>query len=174
MTYLLKPSLLGIALMLAACRSEPVHYHTLVPAQLQAGATRAVNVRIESISVPPQVDREQIVVRQGDSGLAVLDSEWWGASLVDELRSALGLRLEVQRFDSVPGQYALLEARWRLRTLGGDANRPALRCHSLVRSAAGTGIAELVAAQQRNVARLAGLIAQAADDTRAGCPASGS
>lgn len=186
MTYLLKPSLLGIALLLAACRSEPVHYHTLVPAQLQAGASRAVDVRIESISVPPQVDREQIVVRQGDSGLAVLDSEWWGASLVDELRSALsgqlnsnaprtlGLRLEVQRFDSVPGQYALMEARWRLRTLGGDANRPALRCHSLVRSAAGTGIAELVAAQQRNVARLAGLIAQAADDTRAGCPASGS
>ena len=62
--------------------------------------------------MPPQVDRPQIVIRQGNSGLAILETEWWAASLVDELRSALvdqlattaiaakvSVRIEVQRFD---------------------------------------------------------------------------
>ena len=70
--------------------------------------------------MPPQVDRPQIVIRQGNSGLAILETEWWGASLADELRSALtdqlsntsgrgnvSVRIDVQRFDSIPGQYAL-------------------------------------------------------------------
>jgi uncharacterized lipoprotein YmbA len=81
--------------------------------------------------VPPQVDRPQIVIRQGNSGLAILETEWWGASLADELRSALidqlnntsgrgnvSVRIEVQRFDSIPGQYALIDAKWRLRPIG--------------------------------------------------------
>ena len=81
--------------------------------------------------MPPQVDRPQIVIRQGNSGLAILETEWWGASLVDELRSALvdqlvnnnpqrkvSVRLDVQRFDSIPGQYALIDVKWRLRNLG--------------------------------------------------------
>ena len=184
MTTLLKPSLLGLALLLAACRGDPVHYHTLVPAQLAAPrGAQQVNIRIERVNVPPQVDRAQIVVRQGDSGLAVLESEWWGASLADELRSALGgqlsssgaramgLHLEVQRFDSVPGQYALLEARWRLRPVAMGNALPALLCHSVLRTPAGPGMADLVAAQQRNVTQLAGLIARAADGGATTCPA---
>lgn len=173
MNALFKPALLGLALLLAACRGDPVHYHTLVPAQ-PPPATPTVDVRIEFLSVPPQVDRAQIVVRQSDSALVVLESEWWGSTLVDEVRSALsgqlsssasrlmGLRLEVQRFDSVPGQYALLEARWRLRAITPERAGPALRCHSVIRSAAGADLPALVAAQQRNIAQLASVIARTA------------
>ncbi|MFP3409398.1 ABC-type transport auxiliary lipoprotein family protein, partial [Pseudomonas sp. SIMBA_065] len=80
------------------------------------------------VVVPPQVDRPQLVVRQGQSGLAILETEWWGANLVDEFRSALqdqlggpagdakaAVRVDVQRFDTVPGRYASLEAVWRLK-----------------------------------------------------------
>lgn len=183
MNPLLKPAILGLALLLAACRGDPVHYHTLVPAQPASADVRTVDVRIEFLSVPPQVDRAQLVVRQGDSGLVVLESEWWGSTLVDEVRSALsgllnsnaaqvtGLRLEVQRFDSVPGQYALLEARWRLRAISHDNAGPPLRCHSVIRSTAGASLPELVAAQQRNLAQLARVIARTAAAGRVSCAA---
>jgi len=74
----LKITLVTALLLLAACRSEPIQFHTLTPvhrsnASLAAGG----EIRIESITVPPQVDRPQIVIRQGDSGVAILETQWW-------------------------------------------------------------------------------------------------
>ena len=178
----LKITLLTTLLLLAACRSEPIAFHTLTPAHWSdSSRTDSGGVRIESLSVPPQVDRAQIVVRQGDSGLAILETQWWAASLADELRSALvdqlansnsgqavALRIEVQRFDSVPGQYALLDVRWRLRQVNGD--RPALTCRSTLQSPAGASIDDLVVAHQSNLKRFAALINQTLDTSLKGCP----
>ncbi|VCU66740.1 hypothetical protein [Pseudomonas synxantha] len=183
MTSPLKITLLTTMLLLAACRSDPIAFHTLTPAHASnSSRADAGGVRIESLSVPPQVDRAQIVVRQGDSGLAILETQWWAASLADELRSALvdqlansdprhavALRLEVQRFDSVPGQYALLDVRWRLRQINGD--RPALTCRSTLQSPAGPGIDDLVVAHQNNLKRFAALINQTIGTSLKGCPA---
>lgn len=169
-------------LLLAACRSDPISFHTLTPAQPVAPASTAVgDIQIESLSVPPQVDRPQIVIRQGDSGLAILETQWWAASLSEELRSALLnqlnnvgsdgkvlLRVEVQRFDSVPGQYALMDATWRLR--GADGSR-SLNCRSILQTASGISIDDLVAAQQNNVKRLAALVSRTASNSSNGCPA---
>jgi uncharacterized lipoprotein YmbA len=135
---------------------------------------------------PPQVDRPQIVVRQGNTSMAILETEWWGASLVDELRSALedqminnnaqrrlSVRVEVQRFDSVPGQYGLLDVKWRLRSGNGgtSGNEYVMEtCRSTLQTPSGPSIEELVAAQQNNVKRLAALISQAAAGTQKGCP----
>ncbi|AZF41071.1 hypothetical protein C4J87_0896 [Pseudomonas sp. R1-43-08] len=183
MTVPLKITLVTALLLLAACRSEPIAFHTLTPAHLN-NATRADadSVRIESISVPPQVDRAQIVIRQGDSGLAILETQWWAATLADELRSALvdqlagsdarqavSLRVEVQRFDSVPGQYALLDVRWRLRPAGGG-DRPALTCRSTLQSPAGPSIDDVVVAHQNNLKRFAALINRAAGSSLTQCP----
>ncbi|MGE1155379.1 PqiC family protein [Pseudomonas kitaguniensis] len=184
MTFPLKITLMTALLLLAACSSEPIAFHTLTPAHW-SNATRADagGIRIESISVPPQVDRPQIVIRQGNSGVAILETQWWAASLADELKSALvdqfansdarqavSLRLDVQRFDSVPGQYALLDVRWRLRqTSGGD--RPTLTCRSTLQSPAGPSIDEVVAAHQNNLKRFATLISQVVDKQLKACPA---
>jgi uncharacterized lipoprotein YmbA len=183
MVYPLKISLVTALLLLAACRGDPIQFHTLTPAQPSGNSrTSAAEIQIEGISVPPQVDRPQIVIRQGNSGMAILETEWWGASLVDELRSALvdqmvnnnprrnvSVRLDVQRFDSIPGQYALIDVKWRLRNLSeGDA--PLLTCRSTLQTPSGPSIDELVAAQQNNVKRLATLISQAAGGTQKGCP----
>lgn len=102
-----------------------------------------------------------------------------GASLVDELRSALldqmvnsnpqrklSVRLEVQRFDSIPGQYGLLDVKWRLR----NGEEILMTCRSTLQTPSGPSIDELVAAQQNNVKRLAALISQAASGTRSSCP----
>ncbi|PWB35093.1 hypothetical protein DCO48_03645 [Pseudomonas sp. SDI] len=176
-----KITVLATLLVLAACRSDPISFYTLTPAQPAPQARSAGNIQIERISVPPQVDRQQIVIRQGNNALAVLETQWWGASLVDELRSALvdqlsnarsgsktqGLRVDVLRFDNVPGQYALLDATWRLRA--ADLRNP-LICRSTLQTASGASIDELVTAQQNNVKRLAALIAAAANSNAGNCP----
>lgn len=178
MVFPLKITLIVALAVLAACRSDPIQFHTLTPAQLSSpGST--TDIRIESLIVPPQVDRPQIVVRQGNTGMAILETQWWGASLVDELRSALldqmvnsnpqrklSVRLEVQRFDSIPGQYGLIDVKWRLR----NGEEILMTCRSTLQTPSGPSIDELVAAQQNNVKRLAALISQAASGTRSSCP----
>lgn len=184
MVFPLKMTLIAALALLAACRSDPIQFHTLTPAQPNVNSRTGADIQIEGLSVPPQVDRPQIVVRQGNTGMAILETDWWGASLVDELRSALAdqmvnsnpqrkvsVRLEVQRFDSIPGQYGLIDVKWRLRDLGQSDNTM-LTCRSALQTPSGPSIDDLVAAQQNNVKRLAALISQAAAGTQRGCPSS--
>ncbi|CAH0312699.1 hypothetical protein E3Z27_10060 [Pseudomonas mediterranea] len=178
MPSMLKLTLVAVVVLLGACRSDPIHYHTLSPFQPTGKPPASVDIRIEQVSVPPQVDRPQMVIRQGASGLSILESEWWGASLADELRSSLEeqlsnpgapkvlLRVDVQRFDSVPGQYARMDVQWRLRNLSDAAH--AFTCRSHLQTPAGSPLDELVLAHQNNVRQLVDLIAQAA--TRKACP----
>ncbi|MHC8366985.1 PqiC family protein [Pseudomonas sp. ZT5P21] len=184
MVSTLKITLVAVFMLLAACRSEPIQFHTLTPTQF--GGTARGNggeIFIEGLSVPPQVDRPQIVIRQGNSGLAILETEWWAASLVDELRSALvdqlansnpqrkvSVRVDVQRFDSIPGQYALMDVKWRLRG-AGEGDNTLVSCRSTLQTPSGPSIDDLVLAQQNNVKRLAALISRAASGTQKGCPA---
>ncbi|WP_455824494.1 PqiC family protein [Pseudomonas graminis] len=183
MTFPLKITLVSALLLIAACRSEPIAFHTLTPAHWSNSAQAvAGDIRIESISVPPQVDRPQIVIRQGESGVAILETQWWAASLADELKSALvdqlansrarqpmSLRVEVQRFDSVPGHYALLDVKWRLRQTG-SSDRPPLTCRSTLQSPAGPSIDDVVVAHQNNLKRFAAVIGRAAGLSGAECP----
>lgn len=184
MAFSLKITLVTALLLLTACSSDPIQFHTLTPVQPGGASSSGTDIQIEAITVPPQVDRPQIVIRQGNAGLAILETQWWGASLVDELRSALvdqmvnsnpqrrvSLRLDVQRFDSLPGQYALIDVRWRLRILStGDALL--VTCRSTLQTPSGASIDDLVLAHQNNVKRLAATISQAAAGTSRGCPAS--
>ncbi|MBD9586078.1 membrane integrity-associated transporter subunit PqiC [Pseudomonas sp. PDM03] len=183
MAFPLKITLVTACLLLAACRSDPIQFHTLTPAQLSGTARgNGGEIQIESLSVPPQVDRPQIVIRQGNSGLAILETQWWAASLVDELRSALvdqlansspqrrvSVRLDVQRFDSIPGQYGLIDVKWRLRN-PGEGDSTLITCRSTLQTPSGPSIDDLVVAQQNNVKRLAALISQAATTAKRGCP----
>lgn len=183
MVSTLKITLVAVLMLLAACRSEPIQFHTLTPTQL-GGTTRGNGgeILIEGLSVPPQVDRPQIVIRQGNSGLAILETEWWAASLVDELRSALvdqlansisqrkvSVRVDVQRFDSIPGQYALMDVKWRLRG-ASEGDTTLVSCRSTLQTPSGPSIDDLVIAHQHNVRRLAELISRAASGTQKGCP----
>ncbi|MBT2298338.1 PqiC family protein [Pseudomonas fluorescens] len=178
MPPMLKLTLVALALLLAACRGDPIQYHTLSPAQPAGQPRTNMDIQLEQVSVPPQVDRAQMVIRQGNSGLAILETQWWGASLADELHSSLDeqlsnpgapkllLRVEVQRFDSIPGQYARMDVQWRLRDLGNEART--LTCRNSLQTPAGSSIDELVTAHQQNVRQFVGLVEQAA--TRNACP----
>lgn len=197
---------LALALAVAGCASAPLHYYTLVApvaeSELAAGAgpvaVSPLPFELLPVSVPAQVDQPQLVVREGDQGVALLGSERWIAPLGDELRSALSadlarqlhsadmsgmpssdkrrlrMKLDVHRFDSAPGAYALIEGAWSVRTVQGG--QPAvLACTSRVRESVGPGYAALVQGHQRAIAQIAAQMAAAARALGSGqtpvCPA---
>ena len=200
------PILAACACMLAvACSSVPLHYYTLQAADNRAAATPVDTapflIDVMPVDIPAQVDMMQLVVRQDETALGVLDSERWASPLNEELRNALStaltqklgtqdmhglpavaspgtrplLRIEVQvrRFESRPGQFALLEADWSLGFMRPpDARR--LLCHSRLHQAVESGYSGLVRGHQQAVAALSAQIAVAAQgwavSQQAQCP----
>ena len=194
-------------LALAACASAPLHYYTLVPpagdTAISSNAPYGASLPFEllPVTVPAQVDQPQLVVRQGDQGIALLDGERWIAPLGDELRSALSadlthqlhsedvsalpsnskpllrIKLDVRRFDSLPGSYALIEGTWSMRVMhGANEQSGTIACTSRISETVGPGYSALVQGHQRAMARLAAQIAGAARLLSSGqtgsCPSS--
>lgn len=182
-------------LLLASCASTPVHYYTLVAPAGQAPAVGEASLPFEllPVSIPAQVDLPQLVVREGPQAVALLGSEHWIAPLNQELRGALStdlarelnsqdisglpgndkptlrIKLDVRRFDSQPGHYALIEAAWSVRLLHGE--QPAtLSCTSRITEQVGPGVAPLVQGHQRAIAGLAAQIATVGRALAAGQP----
>jgi hypothetical protein len=190
------------ALALAACASSPVHYYTLIaPAPAQVADDRgappaAFQFELLPVGIPAQADQPQLVIRQGGQGVAPLGGERWIAPLAQEVRGALSadlaqalhtqdvsglpagdkprlrIKVDLRRFDSALGDYALIDAAWSLRLLPGGT---ALACTGQVREPVGAGYDALVEGHQRALARLAAQIAQAAGPVATGqavaCPA---
>ncbi|BFG80560.1 hypothetical protein PTKU46_85940 [Paraburkholderia terrae] len=182
MRSLLRPGLVVLLLGVAACASDPVHYHTLLAPS--AGATSSqppVNFLIDvlPVGIPSNLDQTQLVVRRGASGVSVLDGERWAGPLADEVRGALSaeltqrlgtqniaglpqpsgtpilrIKLEVRRFDVWPGQRVRLDADWSLG-LANDAANSRLLCYGQFDEPANGSYAGIVIAQQRALAALA-------------------
>jgi uncharacterized protein len=186
--------------MLAACASAPMHYYTLIPApdnQPEAAPSAGFQFELLPVGIPAQVDVPQLVVRQGGQSVALLNGERWIAPLADEVRGALSvdlshrlnaqdiasglpvdgkpvlrIKIDLRRFESSPGNYALIDATWSIRPLKGDA---VLTCSSHISENPGQGYDGLVAAHQQALSELAGQIASVAPALAAGsspgCPA---
>ncbi len=191
------------ALALSACASVPLHYYTLVTPAAEVpgavpGTASALPFELLPVSLPAQVDQPQLVVRDGAQGMLLLNGERWIAPLGEELRSALAadltrtlhsrdvtglpandqprlrIKLDVRRFDSQPGNYALIDGTWSMRRVN-DAHAGAVTCTSSVREPVGPGYAALVQGHQRAIAALAAQMAASARALSAGrsaaCPA---
>lgn len=193
---------LAAAALVAACSAtKPERFHSLLASELPAPAApsglQAIVVDVLPVGVPPLVDQPQWVVRAADDTLQVLEQERWAAPLREELRSALveqlvarwaavnvqtlpqpaaslwRVRLDLQRFESLPGREARIEGIWSLLPPG---NAPALVCRSTLREGVGDGgVPALAAAHRRLVAQLADAIGQRLQALRRGdgvrCPA---
>jgi uncharacterized lipoprotein YmbA len=178
-------SMIGLGVWLAGCSSAPMHFYTLVPpdhAVPVSAATAPYRIAVLPVTVPAQVDQPQMVVREGASSVALLEGERWIAPLGDEIRMALSdalvrelgaqdiyglasggnepvyrIKVNVDRFESVPGSHTLLAASWSVR--GRDGKMQALQCSSRIRETVGSGYAALVDGHQRALQALAGRIA---------------
>ncbi len=174
----------ALALVLAACASPPVHYYTLMRQGDSAGALlpkpASFVFSLLPVSIPPQLDQAQLVVRSGVVSVLVLNGRRWLAPLADEVHSALAaelahdtgaqnvsglppgnkpmvrIKVNLHRFDAVPARYVLLDANWSVRSL---THKHVLVCSSRIRKHADSAFAALVAAQQQALAELARRIA---------------
>ncbi|OTP66596.1 PqiC family protein [Caballeronia sordidicola] len=187
-SHLLAASLL---LALTACSSVPVHYHTLLSPQSDGGGMHAnapFLLNVLPVGIPAQLDQSYLVVRQGQSGVEILDNERWTSAFGDEVRSALSaqltsqlatrdiaglaasvsepvitLKVQIRRFDAWPNRAVQLEATWSLGRLDGTGTATRIGQASLSEAAPGDYTA-LVNAQQDVLRQLAGKIASDAKD----------
>ncbi|WLH66150.1 membrane integrity-associated transporter subunit PqiC [Pseudomonas sp. FP2309] len=179
--------MLAASMGMSACNSPAAHYYTLQDAAPSAPTRLAkppFQFEMLGVHMPVQVDQPQLVVRQNRGNLVILENDRWSAPLADEFHDALTERLErhlgtrdiaglpkdaqrpvlslqadVRRFDSLPGQYALVDVVWSLGMRGDSQQRRTLTCASLIRETAGIELNSLVIAHQRVIDQLAAEIA---------------
>lgn len=181
----------ALGLALSACASSPVRFYTLITPSApratgaDAAGAKPLSFDLSPVRVPAQVDQPQLVVREGGQRVAVLEADRWIAPLGDEVRTALAgalardlpgedltgvagataaelhIRVELRRFDSVPGANATIEAAWSVRA-GTTAAPSSLVCTSRISEPVGPGYDALVQGHQRAIASLADEIAAAA------------
>ena len=181
-----------VALLLSACAGQPMKYYTLLaPPAAAAGTAEAIWVDLMPVSVPVQVDAPQLVVRQGSGQLALLEREQWAGPLDAEIRDALAaelaqragvrdahtlaaprgaalyrLKLDVQRFDSIPGRAVHWEAAWSLNGTGEQGL--SLACGFRRTEPVGAGYPAMIEGHQRVIAKLAAQIAAVLDAVKGG------
>jgi uncharacterized protein len=186
MRHALRFTTIVLAVAMTACSSTPVHYHTVLPplareTVVQPAASFLVNVL--PVGIPAGLDQPQMVVREGGSGVVVLDAERWGSPLGEEVRGALAshlstllgtqdvaglptesdkpvvmVKVQVRRFDAWPGQHVQLVADWEL-ALSDDSGRVRARGKGRFDESAIGGYPELSGACQQAVRALAERIA---------------
>jgi hypothetical protein len=140
------PVVLVALLALAGCKSPNSSFYTLSPdASLRTtGAPLRTAVVIGPVTVPELVDRPQLVTRVSDNEVALNEFARWGEPLksgiartiaadLEQLlgtgevsvagqaglvREASRVRVDIVRFDSVPGDAVTIDAQWVVRVPG--------------------------------------------------------
>jgi len=161
----------GVALLvLSGClgTTPPTHFYLLPPrtsgdtASPVSAGPRDLTLAVGPVTVPPYLDRPQIVTRTSRAKLNLADFEQWAGPLADTIARVLSedlalliptervvlypwprtmdpdyqLSVEVLQFERGPGNQVVLVARWSL--LDRDAKELALRTSRLTLTASGT------------------------------------
>lgn len=185
--------LAGLAL-LAGCASSspPPNWHSLVPPAATASSPQPVarqTLVVGPVTVPDEVDRPQLVLRNAAGVPALLDGERWSEPLKAQLPRALALgvaprlpgtlvataagggvampnwrlAVEVQRFELQRSpDRAVLRAVWSLKRVDPQAaaSAAAPQLFETTVPAAGTNAAALAAAMTTAMDQLAGQISR--------------
>ncbi len=157
------------------------------------GATTATfSIVVGPVTVPDMVDRPQLVLRSSQNRVEIVEQARWAAPLKSEIPRVIAEHLslalagartstsdqraaavsdyrvlvDIQRFDSVPGVGATVQALWSITSPGRDP----LTGRSLATEAAGPGYEALVAAHGRALATISQDIASAINVARARKP----
>jgi len=179
-------ALCAIAALAAGCSTPASHLYTLSRAQVAGAALPPlppITVVVGPVSIPALVDQPQIVVSTGANSVTLDEFNRWASPLqnnisrvvaenlvtllgtprVSQFQQSLNLdadyrvAIEVQGFDSAPGDAATLNAVWVVRrTKDGKAQTGRT---SVREPTAGPGFDALAAAHSRARARLSPEIA---------------
>src|SRR5215510_11466988 len=178
----------GVALLvLSGClgSTPPTHFYLMPPrtsgdtAPLASAGQRDLTLAVGPVTVPPYLDRPQIVTRTSRAKLTLADFEQWAGPLADTIARVLSENLalliptervvlypwprnidpdyqvtvDVLQFDRGPGAEVVLAARWSL--LDRDGKELALRTSRLNLTAGGTDYEATVTAMGRALEGLA-------------------
>jgi uncharacterized lipoprotein YmbA len=168
----------------AGCASPPARFYTLSGTPATATPASGPAILVGPVSIPAVVDRPEIVVTIGNNEVWLDELNRWASPLADNISLALvenliavlatprvalatqtafdadfSVAIEVQRFESIPGGSALVDALWRVRRVKDGASASG---RTTVREeVADRGYDALAAAHSRAVARLSQDVATA-------------
>jgi hypothetical protein len=175
----------SIAVLVAGCASSPSQFYTL-NATAKGDGTSEVNyaVAVGLVSIPAEVDRPQFTVQIAPNRVAVDEFNRWAEPLNDaiarviaaDLATLLGtprvttvslanfdpayrVTLDIQRFKSLPGKSAQLEAVWVVHKPVGNVSLSGRTVAD--EPVSGSGFDALAAAHSRALAKVSRDIAAA-------------
>jgi uncharacterized lipoprotein YmbA len=168
-----------LTLLTAGCATtQPSRYYMLTATTAVPVESSVIAVSVGPVSVPAVVDRPQIVVTIGPNAVELDEFNHWASTLQDNVSrvvaenlvgmlgtsrvtrfpqmssadSDYSIAIDVQRFESVPGKSAWLDAAWTVRGIKAGT---AQMGRSNVREAVGDDSYQaLAAAHSRALARL--------------------
>jgi uncharacterized lipoprotein YmbA len=178
-------AILLVAVAAGCGGSAPSRFYTLDSTAVSDGASATVgSVMVGPVSIPASVDRSQFVVQVAPNRVQVEEFNRWASPLNDSIARAIAgdlvtqlgnpdvvagtlanldptyrVTIDIQRFESVPGKTATIEAVWVVRKSTGGATRSGRTVAS--ESVQGNGFDALAAAHSRALARVSGDIAAA-------------
>ena len=146
-----------------------------------------LRIAVGPISLPEVVDRPQFVVRSGPNNVTLIDEHRWAESLKGEIprviadnlsrllatgqvwaypQNATGsfdyrVLVDIQRFESTPGQMAAIDALWTIQRPSKEGTVSKTGRSSVQQPMAGQGYDALVSAHSRALAAISGEIAEA-------------
>jgi len=178
-------SIVAIAAAAAGCSTAPARFYSLASTATPDGAppTR-VAVMVGPVTVPASVDQLEFVVQVAPNRVEVDEFNRWVAPLNDAVARAVAgdlvvllgtpevataelanftpdykVTIDVQRFESIQGDAALVEAVWTVRkTAGGETRSGRTVAREPVQ---GQGFDALAAAHSRAIAKMSADIATA-------------
>lgn len=182
--YLHGWALVLLMMACAGCTSVPVHYYTLATpegAVEPADKLRAIPIDVRVVHMPALLNRSELIVRSGPTEVTLLENERWASPLDDEIRDAvryelqkrfaqvpdsapwrsltqLAITIDVERIETEPGRYALVEVAWGASTKGAVKvpHDTAIQHHPFRGyEQIGDGYNEIVAGYQRAIQALA-------------------
>jgi uncharacterized lipoprotein YmbA len=174
-----------VAVLAAGCATPASRFYTLSTTPAPAGTPVAYSVAVGPVTIPSVIDRPQIVVSTSANQVQLDEFNRWASPLqsniarvvADNLASILGtarvslfpqtmsasadyrVAVQVQRFDTAPGDAASLEALWTV-TRAKDGTAQTGRT-SVRESSPSGGYDGVAAAHSRALARLSRDIADA-------------
>jgi uncharacterized lipoprotein YmbA len=176
----------GLSLVLPACigSSRPARFYTLAPLAVPDGRAAGdadATLAVGPVEIPEYVDRNQIVTRAGEHGVAMAEFDRWAGPLEREITRCLVATLadrlgpahvapwrsvavgpgapahrvvvSISRFDGTLGQSIVLQGRWALVAERGGQGPLVAREATITEKIDGAGYDALVAAMQRALVR---------------------
>ena len=179
--------LISIAFIVTAtgCSTEPARFYSLASTATADGTPATPSaVMVGPVTIPASVDQPEFVVQVAPNRVEVNEFNRWVSPLGDGIARAVAadlvvllgtpevasaqlanftpdyrVTIDVQRFESVQGQAATLEAVWTVRKTAGGATRSG---RTVAREPVqGQGFDALAAAHSQAIAKMSGDIAAA-------------